>query len=519
MLVPVNERLRAERESGSALISVLIIMLVLSIGGLALASIVTNTTGMIVDTRSQVQSRAAADAGLADVVSQLKRKAIACPVAPATVIKGPAAATVPNYKYTVACSGGFATVSVFADVDGARTGVQARYIYSETPATGGDMVFFGTGNVTFTSEVKTSASGRLLNIVMPQASFTCQALIPGNITAKGDVKANGGCTIKGAVTAGGVLDMCCGSDTIEGNVTTSGTSGGTVRGTLQGSLHTNGRVEFGWEGKQVAGSVTANGDVQLGNVRIGGVLTMPAAKTLTQQSGVIVGGTVRPGTVGGPAAPVLPSWFEYKFKQSDWVGFTPVTLAASGSGPGTCSYFTSSPGAGWQSLSTYTTPIVLDARACTSLSANNGSNPVLSIKTNIVLLAKEFDLTALTIKAAAGLSAKPKVWIMTEDANPADNAPTCVGGNIGINGTIMDASIKAMAYTPCVINVAGKAAGISDSWNGSFYGGGWNYGGGLTFIADPIGLPGMGIDESGGAGTPGIGSLVSQRDTVWQDVG
>ncbi len=520
MLVTANERMRTAREDGSALISVLIIMLVLSVAGLALASIVTNTSGMLVDTRSQVQSRAAADAGLAEVVTQLKRKVIACPVAPETVTKGKdkavsAVAGAPTYSYTVVCGGGFATITSFSSVGSARTGVQARYVYSTSPSTGGDMVFFGTGNVTFTYEVKTAAAGRLLNIVVPQASFTCQSLIPGNITAKGDVKANGGCTIKGAVASGGTLDMCCGSDTIEGNVTTSGSGSSTIRGALGGSLQANGRVEFGWEGKKVLGSVTANGDAQLGNVRIEGALTLPSSKTLNQQSGTVVGGVVRPSMVGGPAAPVFPGWFEYKFTPSDWTGFTVVTLSATGSGVGTCGYFNSHPAAGWPSLASYTTPTIIDARACGSLTSNNGTNPTVALKTNVVLLANQFDLTSLSLKAAPGLASKPKVWIMTEDLNPGDNAPTCAGGNIGINGTIADTSIKAMAYTPCTIAVAGMKV---DAWNGSFYGGGWSYGGGLTFTADPIGLPGMGIDEDGGAGSEGIGALVSQRDVPWQVV-
>lgn len=519
MLVNIAERLQKSRDEGSALVSVLIIMLVLTIGGLTLATIVTNTSGVLVDTRSQSQSRAAADAGLAEVVAELKRGEALCGTSDTDIeVDGSGS---PLYDYEVVCGSGFATVRVNAEQDGARTSVQAVYAKAEAASSGGDMVFFGSGNVTFTSEVKTSADGRLLNIVVPQASFTCQALIPGNITASGDIKANGGCTIKGSATsAAGVIDMCCGSDTIEGNVQTSGTGSSTVRGTLKGSLHTNGRVEFGWEGKQVAGSVIANGDVQLGNVLINGSLTLPTSKTYTQQSGTVVGGTIRPATVAGPAAPALPGWFEYKFKTSDWPGYQILTLKASGSGNDTCNGFNSHPAAAWPALQSYTSPLIVDARACSTLSSNSGTKPTLSIKTNIVLLAKKFDLSGLTIKAASGVAGKPKVWFMTEDVTPGDNAPTCGSGygDLGINGTIADLTVKAMAYTPCKINIAGKAYGIEDKWNGSFYGGGWNYGGGLTFTADPIGVPGMGIDESGSSGSGGIGALISSRDVPYETI-
>lgn len=525
MLVNNARRLRSRDDDGSALVSVLVIMLVLSIGALSLAAIVTNTSGVVADSRSKAQSRAAADAGLADVVAGLKRGDLSCPAAGVTLSDSDIAvdgAGSPAYDYAVTCGAGFATITAYSEVDGARTGVQAVYSYSEAPEGVGDMVFFGTGNVTFTHEVDTAATGRLLNIVVPQASFTCQNHIPANITARGDISANGGCTIDGAATsAAGVLDMCCGTDTIKGNVATGGTGTSTVRGTLGGSLHANGRITFGWEGKTVAGSVTANGNVSLGNVRIQGTLTMPTASTLNMQSGVVSGGVVRTATVAGPVAPTLPSWFEYKFAAADWPGFTVVTLAASGSGPGTCGYFNSSPGTGWASLASYATPTIIDARNCGTFSSNNGSNPNLAIKTNIVLLAKGFDLTTLQIRGATGLSAKPKLWVMTEDPTPGDSKPTCGSGYgaLKINGTVIATSVKAIAYSPCKIDVAGGAGGIDDQWNGTFYGGGWNYGGGLTFTADPIGVPGMGIDESTGGGAAGLGTLISQRDVAWEDVG
>ena len=124
---------------------------------------------------------------------------------------------------------------------------------------------------------------------------------------------------------------------------------------------------------------------------------------------------------------------------------------------------------------------------------------MLSIKTNFVILAKKFDLTALTIKAATGVTTKPKLWFVTEDITPTDNKPTCGSGygSTVINGTVMATSITSMIYTPCVIDVDGLASGINDAWSGAFYGGGWDHGGGLTFTGDPIALPGM---TSGGAG-------------------
>lgn len=520
MLVISRLRRRATQDGGSALLSVLIVMLVLTVGGLVLATVVTNTSGVLADSRSKAQSRAAADAGMAEVVASLKRGDIPCGDSDSGVAVDGGGS--PEYDYRITCTEGTVTIRVNAAVDGARTAVESIYAYTPEEYNGGDMVFFGTGNVTFTQEVKTSAGGRLLSIIIPMASFTCQSFIPANITAYGDIDANGGCTIGGsAISATGVLDMCCGTDVIEGDVATSGTGTSTVRGMLKGNLHTNGPVTFGWEGKQVAGSATINGNAQLGNVKINGSLTVPSSKTITAQSGTVVGGTVRPSTVPGPTPPVLPPWFEYKFDAADWSGYQIVALTSSGSGNTSCNGFNSSPGSAWTALGTYTSPVVIDARACSTLSSNNGSNPTIELKSNVVLLAKKFDLSGAKFKAAAGVAGKPKLWVMTEDPTPGDSKPTCPSGygDLLVNGTQADLTIKAMAYTPCRINVAGGAYGVQDKWNGTFYGGGWNYGGGLTFTADPIAVPGMGEEESGGAADGTLGSLLASRDVEYEVIG
>lgn len=507
-------------DRGSTLVSVLVVMLVLSIGGLALAAIVTNTTSTLADSRTTVQSRAAADAGLADAVNAVRRGGVACGTVQRDVRVDTTDASSPTYSYRVTCGGGLATIIATGEAGSGRSTTEAVYRFTETPASAGDMVFFGTSNVTFTSEVKTAATGRLLDIVVPRATFVCQSLIPGNITVGGDIDANGGCTIKGSVRATGEVDMCCGSDVIEGDLSTSGTGSGVVRGTVLGNIHANGALVFGYEGKRVGESVTTTGDATLGNVRIDGSLTLPASRTLDVREGSVAGGISRPTTVAPPAAPALPTWFEYRFQTSDWPGFHLVTLAGSGTGAGTCASFNSSPGTGWTTLAGYTAPTIVDARACTILSSNNGSNPVLSLRTDLVILAKEFDLTALTMKANAGVSAKPKVWFVTEDVVPTDANPTCGRGYgpLKVNGTVMATSITAMAYTPCVIRVAGEAAGIDDAWSGAFYGGGWSHGDGLTFTADPIALPGMTSGSGAGGGRGVLGALVSQRDTAPQEI-
>lgn len=520
MLVKLPFRRPDAGDRGSALISVLVVMLVLSIGGLALAAIVTNTTSTLAGSRSTAQSRAAADAGLADAVSALRRGALACPSVQRDVRVDAADASSPTYSYRMVCGAGRATITATGEAGSGLTTTQAVYRYTETPSIAGDMVFFGTDNVTFTYEVKTLATGRLLDIVIPQANFVCQSLVPANLAIGGDIDGNGGCTVKGNIAATGVVNICCGSDTFEGDLSTSGTGNGVVRGTVLGNIRANGALTFGWEGKRVGKSVTTSGNVKLGNVRIDGSLTLPAAGSYDAQDGVVSGGVLRPSTVAGPTPPTLPGWFEYKYKASDWPGYAMVTLAAPGTGPGTCASFNESAGTGWVGLSALTTPTIVDARACTILSSNNGTMPVVSLRTNVVILAKSINLTTLTLKAATGAPSKPKAWFVVEDPTSTDGKPTCATGlgPVLINGTRVMTSVTAMAYSPCKIDVRGGAGGINDEWNGSFYGGGWNHGGGLTFTADPIALPGM----SSGGGTGGtigvLGALVSQRDVAPQEI-
>ncbi len=521
MLVKFDDLRRDQ--SGSTLVVVLIIMLVLTVGGLALSSIVVNTAGMVTDSRSRAESRATADAGLAAVTASLKTGGTACPTAPSKLTVASTAvssdAGSPTYAYSVSCTTDTAMVRVNADVRGAKTAVQADFAFASSVGVGGDMVFFGTNTITFNSNVEVTDPGRKVNIVIPQSTqFNCNAKIPGTLTVKGDLKTQSGCDISGNVAAGGTLDMCCGSDIFRSDLTLRGTGANTVRGTINGNIQANGRLEFGWESKTIGGSVSTTGDVQLGNVRIQGSLTFPSGRTYTQNSGVVVGGVVRPATV--PAVPplVLPTWFEYKYKAADWPGYNVVTLVNSGSGVGTCDYFNASPGTGWTTwLGNLATDTVVDARACGKLSSNNGSSPVVQLKKNLVLLANEFDLTPLKVKASPSAVGKPSLFIVTEDRTPGDSNPTCGSGQskLYINGTVIEASVRAMGYTPCTVDVG--SMGI-DQWSGTLYGGSWNPGGKFTFTADPIGLPGMGAEHGISVETKTVGALMRQRDVPYIDL-
>ncbi|MFI8594782.1 hypothetical protein ACIGCK_10200 [Microbacterium sp. NPDC078428] len=492
-------------DRGSTLVVVLVVMLVLSIGALSGATIVTNTTASLVGSRSNAEARAAADAGLADAVAAARRTSSVCGLTLAHDAP-------PRYEAATICEGERARfVATGFGADGRSVTVEAVYRFSAEDVGGaGDMVFFG--KTTFTDEVLThTLDDELLSIVIPTGDFTCQAVIPANIILSGNFITRGGCDVMGAVVAGGTMDMSNASDTVRGSVSVAGTGTNIVRGTVGGTLTATGSIEFGWDSKTVGGDLLAAGDVKLSRQHLQGSLTLPSGRTLTMNEGTVAGVINRPASVSPPAAaPTFDPWFDYRYQASDWPGYSVITLAASGSGPGTCAFFNSHPATGWHDLDDLPGPTILDARACSELSSNSGTQPNVALGHNLVLLAKKFNLTQLTFTAASG--AEPHVWFIVEDTT-ANGLPTCSSGrDILINGTVMSAGVTAMAYTPCEIDVAGMGY---DSWKGAFYGGSFDYGGGLSFYGDPILLPGMpsgSNDDDGGGGAQALGELLSQRD-------
>ncbi|CDK01038.1 exported hypothetical protein [Microbacterium sp. C448] len=491
-----GEKRRASDDTGSAIVSVLIVMILLSLMGLTAAAIVTNTTGSVVQTRGSVQAKAAADAGITAALAQARRTSEFCSLS----LSG----SQPSYTVTSSCASNQVTfTSTGRGTDGGTTKTQAVYAY--TPAKdvgmGADLTFFNSA--TFTYEVKTVSPGNALTINIPKGDFTCQVPIAASIRVQGSFITKGSCDVAGSVTAGGSVEMTNGSDTVRGNLSAAGTDKSLVRGSVGGALTVGGSLEFGWEQKIIGGNVQATGDVKLGSQRLSKALTFPAGKKFEQDQGVVSGTISRPAAVTAPAAPSFDAWFDYAYKSSDWPGYSIITLTASGTGPGTCNYFNAHPATGWTSLSSLTTPTVLDARACSNLSANSGTDPVVTLKTDLVMLAKSYDLTMLTMTASSGT--KPKVRVIVEDTTK-DAKPSCTNGagSININGTSMASGITALAYTPCTVDVHG--IGGRDKWNGSLYSGAFSYGGLVTFSSSPISLPGI------TGGLPVLGDLVSQRD-------
>lgn len=518
MLVIHRTLAKPRDERGSTIVTVLVVMLTLTVLALSLGSLVIGTTQAAVNARGSIQAKAAADAGISAAVAAARRTGNPCSVS--LDATGP-----PAYEVTAICASNRVTfTSTGTGADGGVNTVKAVYEYTSDPGTGEDMVFYG--DTTFTHEVLTyPLDTDLLSIVIPTGNFICQSVVPANIMLSGTFRSQGGCDVAGSVIAGGAVEMTNTPDIVRGTLTASSTSPSRVDGKVLGNLFVGGPLNFAWSGFTYPGTVQAGGAVNLTNVSIAGGLTMPYGSKLEKDGWItipptattdarIAGGIARPTTVTPPPAPTFDAWFDYTFAQSDWPGYQLRTLSKTGTGANTCGYFNNSPGTGWKELAKLTTPTIIDARACGTLSSQNGSKPDVKLRADLVFLAKSFDLGSMKIDAASG--AEPKVWWIVEDTQ-ANGSPTCSGGagNIVVNGTVMGPGMKTMAYTPCVVEVRGGASGIEDEWTGSFYGGSFSYGGGLRFFGSPIALPGMSSGGGGGEGASGsIGNLISKRDTV-----
>lgn len=532
MLVRMRERL--DGDAGSALVSVLVIMLVLSIGGLALAAMVTSTTAVVVDTRSTTQSRAAADAGLAVAVAQSKVSGSFCGLDLEETLTGGDATS--EFAVTSVCDTSAKTVTFTSvgSAGGGETTTRAVYTYtSGSTGHGADMVFYS--DTTFTKEVITStATNGLLSIVIPSGGFTCQVHVPANIITSGNIRTNGSCTIDGNVRAGGSLSMTNTSDLIKGSATASSTAAATLQGKIQGDITLGGALNFGWNNYTYPGKVSVRGNLNLASASVAGTVTIPKANYIeydgwqkinspTATNPRVAGGVVWQDSVPVPAAPTFDPWFDYAFAEADWrpfngTTFTRITLAATGNGQWTCNRFkdnnpSTGNAAGWRELGDLTSPTIIDASACGTFSSNNGSEPNVKLGTDIVFVAKSFNLTKLTLGSKPGVSAR--VWYITNDGSltgAGDNVPNCSGGagNTVINNTNMGA-VTAMIYTPCTIDIGGNS-----TWTGAFYAGGFSYGGGMTFVGANIALPGMPSSATmPGAGTStsaALGTLVSRQD-------
>lgn len=545
MLVDLNERLRAKRDDGSSLVSVLVIMLVLSVGALTLATIVTNTTGLAVDSRSTAQSRAAADAGIAELVAAAARGELCDQELPDVALGA-------GSRFTATSTCDDAGLVVFESTgtsNGADTTVRAVYELDVTPGVspptaGGPGLFYTYGLNTrlnsyvfddLNSEVGIDDFAGSAGVFASEGKIECGwgSVFPGDIYTKtGELQIDSGCLVEGNAYIGATANVNGG--TIQGSLvapsdhhhnigsnSTIGTAGGNGGNVSLGGTFTlngstvHGSVSAAGTGNSTLGSGTIHGNfVYRGGYGIWGV---PA-------SAIVQGTIVKNTGLTAPTLPEIPDWQDVEFTPVNattppqaWADegyqLTTVTGTACDKWSGNSADVTSL-------ASSLSSRMIFDIRACSGDFSTNagGANKEVRINQDIAIIANSWDLSGTRFKSADG---QPHtIFLITPDSQPTVAGPQCnwpAKNSEQKNGSTVDPEIAIYIYTPCEMWFNGG------NLRGQVYSGQLRFGGGVTVAFAPRNIPGhdFGKDVEPwpggggglGGGTPsGIGGLLSLRD-------
>jgi cytoskeletal protein CcmA (bactofilin family)/Tfp pilus assembly protein PilX len=284
MLVKVGTR----DERGSALVSVLVMMLVLTMFALTLAAIVTNTSSTLISGRSTSQARAASDAGVAAALAAFK-KAEACT---GTI----SSATAPVYSVTCSADTGTVTfTSTGSADDGHQTSVQAVYGYTTAQsyeAKVGQLIMF-SGTTMYSPNKVTSTTSDRAKVIVAAGDLICDSAMSANVVTQDDFYAHSGCAVSGWVKAKGDATMDAGSS-VGQDLTSGGPAILNSVSTVGGSLTSGGTATL-YSGSSVGKDVSSVGRVLLdSNSSVGGSLTTASYADLRSNSSV--GGDLSAGS-------------------------------------------------------------------------------------------------------------------------------------------------------------------------------------------------------------------------------
>ncbi|WP_127818308.1 pilus assembly PilX N-terminal domain-containing protein [Microbacterium sp. CPCC 204701] len=545
MLVNLGSQLRQRRdERGSALISVLVIMLVLSLGALTLAAIVTNSTGVVVEGRSTAQSRAAADAGIAELLAAAERGGV-CDQILSDVELGAGS----SYTATSTCDE--TTGLVVFDSNGTSghgdtTRVRAVYELNITPAgtpptSGGPGLFYTYGmNTRLNSYVYDDANSEVgideftgsAGVYASTGKIECgsDSVFPGDIYTKtGDLQLDDGCLVEGNAYIGGRAFVNGG--TIEGSLIAPKNDNHTISGTVGVSDGSDGNVLLGGtftlNGGTVHGSVSAagTGNNTLGSGTIFGNFTYRGSYSTwgTPANVIVKGARVKNTELTAPTLPQIPPWQDVTFTplnattapqswSDEGYQLTTVTGTACSKWSGNSADVTSVAG----SLSTR---MIFDIRACAGNFDTNagGANKEVKVNQDIAIITNRWFLSGTRFKSADG---QPHtIFLITPDSQPTVAGPQCnspAQDSQQLNDSTVAPEIAVYVYTPCLMKFNSGTA----TFKGQVYSGRLEFGGGVKVAFAPRNIPGYDFGKdvepwpgTGGGGTSsGIGGLLWLRD-------
>jgi hypothetical protein len=273
---------------------------------------------------------------------------------------------------------------------------------------------------------------------------------------------------------------------------------------INGSVLVHGNLTFGGT-CTVKGDAWVTGLATLGSGRIDGKLAAGSVNPTDPSSQV--GGGYTPITAS-TVLPTVPNWTEVGYNTGDWRDSTGAlyeikTLSGTG-----CT-LSGNPTLGGTIPGK---PLIINALGCTGgIGAANNVNVKLS--SDVVIFSNMFTAGNAGSYTSTSTTVR-RLWFITPDYNPDDHAPTCGPGqgNFEVNNTLtISAPVQAFLYTPCAFD-----AKNTFTWNGQLYAGqpsNVKNNSGFTFV--PIGVAGVDFDTAGPTTIvthPKPGTMVSNRD-------
>jgi hypothetical protein len=537
-------RSRAD-EAGSALVSVLIIMLVLSIGALTLGVIVTNTAGVAADGRSTAQSRAAADAGIAELLARAGR-GLVCEQTLSDIALGSGS----RYSATSRCDEATELVvfeSTGTSDQGGRTTVKAVYELeidpaSRPPTAGGPGLFYTYGLTSrLNSYVFDEANSEMgideftgsAGLYASTGKIECGwgSVLPGDIYTKtGELQLDSGCLVEGSAFIGSKAVVNGG--TIEGSLVAPSNVEHKITGTVGKSGASEGNVFLGGtltlNSGAVYGSVSAagTGTSTLGSGTIHGNFVYKGSYGTWRDpaSTIVKGAVVKNTALTAPTLPDIPEWQNVSFTPVNattppqaWAdeGYALTTVTGSG-----CDKWSGNATDVSSLASSLSSRMIFDIRACAGGFNTNagGANKVVSVNQDIAIIANRWYLSGTKFKSADG---QPHtIFLITPDSQPAVAGPQCTApaqASEQLNDSTTDPTIAVYIYTPCLMKFNSGPA----TFRGQVYSGKLEFGGGVQVAFAPRNIPGYDFGEDiepwpggggGGEGPAGLGDLLSLRD-------
>lgn len=532
-----------DAETGSALVSVLIVLLVLTIGGLALSAVVINTTGMLSDSGSLSRAQAAADAGIAAQTARLETGDLACGSASGTAnVNG---AGTPAYTYTLTCGAGLATLRSTSTVAGETVTRQAVFDVVEStdpPTAGGPGLFYTYGMNTrlnsyvfdeVNSEVGIDEFTGSAGVFASTGKIECGSgsVFPADIYTKtGGLQIDSGCVVKGNAYIGDTANVNGG--TIEGTLVAPKNTNHTIAGTIGKTGGSEGNAFLGGtftlNGATVHGSVTAagTGSSTLGSGTIKGNFRYKGSYGVwgTPATTIVKGAIVKDTALTAPTLPAIPDWQDVSFVPvnsttpgSAWVteGYklTTVTGTACDKWSGNSSDVTSLAGS-------LTSRMIFDIRSCSGGFDTNAGGAKKEVKVNrdIAIIANYWYLSGTKFKSADGND--HTIFLITPDSSPTVAGPQCTSparNSEQLNDSTVDPTIAVYIYTPCQMKFNSSPA----TFRGQVYSGSLAFGGGVKVAFAPRNVPGYDFGQNtapwpgtGGGSSGTVFTLRSTHDVV-----